>query len=359
MRRVAVLLVVALTAALASGCSIKTLGAPTGSLKLTATFDDTQQLVTGHSVQLSDVKVGSVTSVKLRKDYKSLVTMSIKDAYRIPQGTSAEIKVTSLLGENFVQLTLPPGTSMATGPFMRSGEAIQKTSVQPAFEQVVGKAGPLLKALSGEDIANVVDAGATALGGNGDKLNATVAKSGTLIKVFADQRAELGAAVDQFARLGRSLANGKDQLGQAPVELQRTTRLLNDNKYKIIAAVQKLTTTARLLNDKVLEGRVVRLKTLIRQLDPVLKLLAGDRARLSALVDGLEVFTRKLPKATYDGQLLLYPLLRIVLPDGTVFPPQPNGKKNSLGGGSTPRPDPVPKGVRDAMPNVDDILGRP
>lgn len=357
MRKAFVPLVLAFAATLVTGCSVTTVGAPKGKLTLTATFDDTQQLVAGHFVEMSDVKVGSVKSVKLVAGYKSKVTMSIKDEYKIPKGTTAEVKVTSLLGENFVQLSLPPGTTLASGPFMRDGEAIEKTSVQPAFEAVVGKAGPLLKALAGDDVANVVDAGATALSGNGPKLNATVAKSGALIKIFADQRAELGNAVDQFARLGRSLASGKDHLKQAPIELERTTRLLNENKNKIVATVEKLTTMARLLNDKVLEGRVVRLKNLVRRLDPVLKLLAGDRQRLGTLIEGLEDFTDDLPKATYDGQLLLYPLLRLVLPDGTVLPPQPGAPKRT--GKVTKRPDPVPQGVRDAMPNVDDIVGRP
>ncbi|SEF88425.1 phospholipid/cholesterol/gamma-HCH transport system substrate-binding protein [Thermomonospora echinospora] len=344
---------------LASGCSVRTLGAPKGDLTLVATFDDTQQLVTGHSVQMSDVKVGSVTGVRLVAGYKAEVTMSIRDEYRIPQGTSAEIKVTSLLGENFVDLRLPPGQNMSTGPFLRSGDRIAKTSTQPSFEQVVGRAGPLVNALAGDDLSKIVNAGASALGGNGPKLNAAVAKSAELLEMFAGQRAQLTTAVDEFARLGRSLARGSADLGRAPAELERTTRMLNQNAEEILATVEKLTRTARLLGDRVLEGRVLTLKRLIQQVDPVLEMLAGDRQRLGNLVDGIEVFTRELPRATYDGQLLLYPLLRFVLDDGTILPRPTDGSPTTLGGRRNQASDPVPGKVRDAMPNLDDILERP
>ncbi|MFC9969934.1 MCE family protein [Spirillospora sp. NPDC127200] len=331
-----------------SGCSYKTAGAPGGELTLTATFDDAQGLVAGHSVKMSDVNIGSVTKVELA-GYKARTTLSIKDGIRLPQGTRAEIKVTSLLGENYVDMVLPPGGSMDRGPYLADNAAVANTSVQPAFEQVVGQAGPLLKALAGNDIATVVNAGATALEGQGGKLNTTVAKSADLLKLFADQRRELGASVDRFARLGRSLARGSDALDRAPEELEKTTRLLNENKHRILATVEKLTTMAAQLNDKVLEGRVARFRTLLNDLDPVIAQLGNNRARLTSLVNGLVTFSRKLPAATYDGQLLLYPLLRIVWPDGTPVLPEAGS-----GGGEAAKK--LPKQLRGALPDLDDIL---
>ena len=336
-----------------SGCSIKTAGAPKGDLTLTAKFTDVQGLVQGHSVQMSDVKVGTVTKVELDKaDYTSKVTMSIKNGIHIPQGSKAEIKITSLLGENYVDLQLPPGGRMDQGPFLASGAQISNTSVQPAFEEVVGQAGPLLKALSGNDVAAVVNAGATALDGQGGKLNTAIAKSGDLIKVFADQREQLGKAVDDFARLGNSLAKGSDALNQAPVELERTTKMLRDDKDKILNVVAKLTRAARELNDKVLEGRVSRFKSLLNDLDPVLAQLGNNRQRLTGLVNGLVTFSDKLPKASYDGQLLLYPILKVTWPDGSPVFPGLGGN----GGKKTNSPQP-PKSARNALPDLDKIFG--
>ncbi|MER7541686.1 MlaD family protein [Spirillospora sp. NPDC127506] len=98
-----ILLLVVAVALAVSGCSYQTAGAPKGDLTLTATFDDAQGLVAGHSVQMSDITIGTVTKVEL-VGYKARATLSIEDGIKIPKGTRAEIKVTSLLGENYVDL---------------------------------------------------------------------------------------------------------------------------------------------------------------------------------------------------------------------------------------------------------------
>ncbi|MBC6466033.1 MCE family protein [Actinomadura alba] len=365
--------VLTLVLALLCGCSIRTAGAPRGRLTLTATFDDVQNLVTGHSVQLADVKVGTVTGVRL-EGHRAKVTMSVKDGVRIPQGTSAEIAVTSLLGENFVRLTLPPGGDLSKGPFLADGAKITKTRVQPSFEQVVGQAGPIISALANNDLATVVDAGATAFGGKGDRLNAMVGTSSRLLALFAGQRQELGVAVDRFARLGRELAKGEDEFAQAPEQLEKTTWALKQNKDKALRTIRELTRLARLMNDKVLEGRVVRLRTMLRRLDPVLKTLGDNRARLTALLEQVVNFEAKVPRAVYDGQLLLYPLLRLVLPNGSTIPGGGSPGTGATGGtgrtgdelrlplpapGTDQRPprERVPEGIRDVLPDLDDLLG--
>ncbi|MGH3243077.1 MAG: MCE family protein [Spirillospora sp.] len=361
MARTLVVLITTLTLAI-SGCSYRTAGAPKGDLTLTATFDDVQQLVAGHSVKMSDITIGSVTKVRL-DGYRAKVTLSVEDDVKIPKGTRAEIRVTSLLGENYVDLRMPPGATMDRGPFLATGDTIAQTSVQPAFEQVVGQAGPLIQALAGNDVATVVNAGATALDGKGQKLNKTIAQASGLLKMFADQRQELGESVDRFARLGRSLAKGSDALNEAPGQLERTTRILNDDKEKIIKTVDRLTRMARELNDKVLEGRIQRFRKLLKDLDPVLQQLGSNRKRLTALVDGLVAFSKKIPLASYDGQLLLYPIVRIVWPDGTPLLPglgAPPKTKKGKTPGLTPSPAPTPElpdGLKGTLPDLDDILG--
>ncbi|MCP2334775.1 MlaD family protein [Actinomadura rupiterrae] len=358
-RSLAVLLLT-LTLAL-TGCSFQTFGAPKGKVHLTAVFDDAQGLVAGHSVQMSDVKIGTVLSVK-REGYKAKVTMAILDKYHLPQGTRAEIKVTSLLGENYVDMILPPGGSMNQGPFLANGARIQDATVQPAFEQVVGQTGPLLKSLAGNDVATIVNAGAQALDGQGHKLNKTVKQTGDLVKLFADQRAELGESIDQFARLGRSLAAGKDALGQAPVEIAKTTDLLNKDKDKILKTIDRLTYAAAELNDKVLAGRVATFRRLLNDVDPIVAQLGSDRTRLTNLVNGLVAFEKKLPLASYDGSLMMYPVLRLVWPDGTPVLPGLGGGGGSGGSGGGKKPkasNPLPPKARDTFPNLDSLLEPP
>ncbi len=75
--------------------------------ELTATFDDVGDLVTGHSVQVADVRVGSITGIELTDDYQALVTMRIKDDLDLPDNSVAVLRTTSLLGEKFIELRPP------------------------------------------------------------------------------------------------------------------------------------------------------------------------------------------------------------------------------------------------------------
>src|SRR3546814_6823664 len=52
-----------------AGCSLP--GQITGPVELTAVFDDVGDLVTGHSVQVADVRVGSITGIELTDDYRA------------------------------------------------------------------------------------------------------------------------------------------------------------------------------------------------------------------------------------------------------------------------------------------------
>ncbi|GAB3663555.1 hypothetical protein GCM10027589_27200 [Actinocorallia lasiicapitis] len=293
-----------------SGCSLRTLGAPGGELTLVARFSDTQNLVAGHSVQISDIKVGSITRVRL-VGYESEVTMTIEDKYKIPEGTAAEIAITSLLGENYVKLTLPEGRDMTQGPFYASGARIEKTSVAPQFEQVAGNAGRILKAISGDDVGTLLNETATALDGQGDRLHTMVASSSELVALFARQKDDLGSAIDSMAKLGKALAAHKGSFDND--NIAKTTDLINHNKEKLLEAVEKLTRTAKILNAKVFAGRTEKLRLLIKRLDPTLATLGRSRKELTDLITNLVNFQGALPKVVWDGQLMVSAVLKLGL----------------------------------------------
>jgi phospholipid/cholesterol/gamma-HCH transport system substrate-binding protein len=141
---------VALIATVASSCSLRTAGSPRGDLELTAEFDDVSNLVVGHSVQLSDVTVGTVTGIELVDDRRARVTMSIQDDVELPVGTSAALSKTSLLGEQYIELQPPdPGTPVVGGErLLHAGDEIGQTSITADFETVTERAIEFLGAVS-------------------------------------------------------------------------------------------------------------------------------------------------------------------------------------------------------------------
>ena len=316
-RRTAAAKVLALPLALvvvtgAGGCSLQTIGAPKGDMTLTATFDDVQSLVVGHSVQVSDIRVGTVTDIRL-SGYRAKVTMSLRDDRRIPQGTTATIAKSSLLGENYVRLDLPPGRDMRTGPFLPRGAAITQTAVQPDLEQISARLGPLLAAMGGQDLATISNEAATALGGRGQKLNTLIKKAADVTDSYAAAGADLGRALDHLGRIGGSLRKGQAELDRLPGNVTVATERLRADRKQIKRAVQELDKLARSVNANVQARHAARLATLLRRADALLAAAVRGGEDLKVLANAVLGFLRG-PSVSHSGQALLFLWIKGFLP---------------------------------------------
>lgn len=231
--------------ALTNGCSLQTLGATGGDLTLNATFDDVQSLVAGHSVQVADVKVGTVSAITL-DGYRAKVTMSLRR--KVPRGTTATVAKTSVLGENYVALDPPPGKDLSTGPFLPEGATITDTTVEPDIEQVTEKAGPLIEAIGAQDVNGLLDAASTAFAGKGGDVNTLIRKTAEVTDTYAAVRTELGATIDALARLGRDLAKGDQELDKLPGTLAAATARIAHGRKHVKTAIIALTKLAKEAN---------------------------------------------------------------------------------------------------------------
>ncbi len=62
-------------------------------------------------------------------------------------------------------------------------------------------------------------------------------------------------------------------------------------------------------------------------------------------------FSYKIPLASYDGQLLLYPIVRVTWPDGRpIFPGLSEKPKKT-------KSTEIPKQLEDALPDLEKLLG--
>lgn len=81
-----------------------------GGYGLSAEFRKAEGLSVGGDVQISGVKVGSITGVRLNPDnYRAAVDVSIREGVKIPEDSIAKIVSEGLLGGNFI--TIDPGNS--------------------------------------------------------------------------------------------------------------------------------------------------------------------------------------------------------------------------------------------------------
>src|SRR4051812_19295644 len=73
-----------------------------GTYSVTATFDDVGDLQKAGAVQVADVRVGKISSIKLTPEFHAKVTMAIDRSVHVPKDSKALVRTTSLLGEKFV-----------------------------------------------------------------------------------------------------------------------------------------------------------------------------------------------------------------------------------------------------------------
>ncbi|GAA0412538.1 hypothetical protein Acor_16660 [Acrocarpospora corrugata] len=304
MRRIALALV-----ALATACSIQTVGAPTGDVTLNATFDDVQSLVAGHSVQIADVRIGSVTGIRL-DGYRARVTMSLRR--RIPAGTVAAVAKTSILGENYVELALPEGADLVTGPFLAQDATITRTSVEPDIEQVTEAAGPLIDALGAQDVNAVLEAASTAFAGKGGDVNRLIRQTAEVTATWAGARADIATTIDGLARLGRDLEKGSAELDRLPGTVERATERLAHGRRHIKKTIVSLTAFAKAGNLVFYPRHAERLRVLLTRLDAIAGTLLRGKDDLQAMIAELRRWI-DTPPITANDQMLIYVWLRGLL----------------------------------------------
>ncbi|MEV6148980.1 MlaD family protein [Nonomuraea sp. NPDC052129] len=315
-----------------ASCSLQTLGATGGDLTINATFDDVQSLVAGHSVQISDVRVGTVTGIRLQ-GYQARVTMSITPEHPVPEGSTATVAKTSVLGENYVQLTPPPGKDLSKGPYLKSGATITDTSVEPDIEQVTAKAGPLIEALGTQDVNAILDAASTAFAGKGADVNKLIKQTAEVTDTYAAARQDIATTVDALAKLGDQLAKGSKELDRLPGTLAAATARVAHGRKHVKTAIIALTNLAKEANLTVYPRHAARLRTLLRELDAITSSMLRGKEDLKALVAKLQAFI-DTPPITVNGQVLIYVWLK-----GLLTPQHkgllPNGKTGLLPNGKT------------------------
>lgn len=294
-RRLRLVLAVVVSALVASACSLP--GNVTGSREITATFDDVGDLVVGHSVQVADVRIGSVADIELTDDYQALVTMSVKDGVFIPADSIARLRTTSLLGEKFIELLPQDPDDPLAGSDVADGDHIEQTTEAPELEFVADRAVQLLGHVVTEDLVTLNETGAEGFGGRGPELRSLVENLSTVSGTLADQTDELVRIIDALDGATSTLADNSGEIDQLLVTLSETTTVLADNRDEAIDAVEQLTRLAQVQNDNIFGPYIEQVNTQIVQLDAILDEVAGDQDQLATLLYWLAQYTVKLPLA--------------------------------------------------------------
>jgi phospholipid/cholesterol/gamma-HCH transport system substrate-binding protein len=105
-----------------------------GGLELVASFDEIGGLAPRAPVAISGVKVGQVASIELDPTLRARVTLDLDKSLSLPVDTTASIRTSGLLGDQFIALE-PGGEEQLLKP----GEEIAFTESALSIERLIGK----------------------------------------------------------------------------------------------------------------------------------------------------------------------------------------------------------------------------
>ncbi|HWT48239.1 MAG TPA: MCE family protein, partial [Mycobacterium sp.] len=170
---------------------------PTGQT-YQAYFADAGGLTDGAAVQISGVRVGQVSDIKLDGQH-AVVTFHVDENVHIGDRTEAAIKTKSVLGAKILEVT-PRGQGQQSGPI-----ALERTTSPYQLPDALG------------------DLTSTISGLNTDQLSESLA---TLAQTFKDTPSDLRAAVQGVSRLSATLSTRDAQLRALLADAQKATAVL-------------------------------------------------------------------------------------------------------------------------------------
>ena len=295
-----VLALATVAALLAAGC---TPGRSDSSPRVVAFFEDVGDLVPLAGVQVSDVEVGQVTDIELVNTDGRLmarVEMSIGSTHNVPaSGLRAVVRQTSLLGEQFIELTADrPGV-----PFLRPGTTsipIARTERRVDVETFLGDLAAFLGEGGLEDLNRFTHAQALILEERGDVFGETIEELDRFTGILANRRLDIAAAIDHLADASQTLAANQTTIHRFLGSLEDANRLLSSQGNKL----GRLFRSLRRFGNYQTEFLVKHEKSIDRQfrsLEPILDGLAGAKGAIHADLRQLRVFFELFPKSMGTG----------------------------------------------------------
>ena len=302
------LVVVALATSLLAACSPRLVGTPDDAREVTARFATVENLVVGHAVQLADVRIGTVTSVGL-DGHEAVVTLAIDPTVHLPEGTEAAIRRTSLLGEDYVQLSLPDVEDVAALPAVADGGELPTGRGVPDLEEVTHRALELLAAVSTDDVDTIVESSVQALQGREDQLGDLVVELAEVTDHYADQRERIGAVIDQLGGLGGELAAGRQEVVTLIDDVEAATAALARQRERITVGLQAVDRIRDAAAGSLLGDTQDEFAATLAELGPVAEQLASDRERVDQLIDRVLGFVDRILRTVRADELELYGLI--------------------------------------------------
>jgi phospholipid/cholesterol/gamma-HCH transport system substrate-binding protein len=306
-------------------------------IEASVVFDQVGDLVEQSHVRFADVPVGRVEEVALTDDHRAEVTLRIERDATLPSNATAVLRMTSLLGERYVDLVADPD----------DGVPVEDGAVLPGvfesdIELLVDAGSDLLGAVTADHVARTIEVGAATFDGRGDLLGELVEDLGDYLGELERGRGEVTRFIDAGERLTSTLAPDAELNAAAMEDLADLSGVLAEEEQRLIGALDELSGTAEVGARIVADNR--------QSLDDLLVRLSRFSAEVLRIDQALENLLLWLPRHNLHVPGGVVAEMSQVLNDFTIcgYNDEPDNPANACDPPNPGRPnDPRPDYVMD------------
>jgi phospholipid/cholesterol/gamma-HCH transport system substrate-binding protein len=267
---------------------------------LNAEFNNVQDLKLGDKVKIAGVEVGKVEKISLDEtNNKVRVNMKLHHDAIVRTDSTATIKFTGLLGQNFVSLDFgsPSSPQAADGALIASVEQPDLSAMMQKIDNVATGVENLTKSFTGDKIENLLGPFTDFLKANRGPLTATIANFQAISSEIAQGKGTVGKLINDDS-LYNSVYNTVTNLQNVGTDIKVT---VGDARDLIDKAKNGQGSIGKLLNDDKLYRETADAMSNLRQ---ILEKVNQGQGSVGKLLNDREFYNnakltlQKLDKAT-------------------------------------------------------------
>ncbi len=272
------------------------LGISSAGIGKTTYYGDFEQaggIRPGDKVRVAGINVGEVSSTKLDRDHIK-ISMKVDNDVEVTANGSAEIKLSTLLGQRYVDISLGDSKDKL------NGQRIPKTSVPYDLQKTIEQGAPILAGVNSEEFANGLRSLNKQLAGTPAVMTSTLDGLTAMSKVLTNRRDEINQLVkdsksvigvidDRQTQLAIIIGQGQQLAGKIVAREALVTKLLD--------GIAQITEQAK----AVAAENANQFAPIIANINTISQGLEKNRANLRKLLEILPITARVTNNAIGDG----------------------------------------------------------
>ncbi|HCS58571.1 MAG TPA: MCE family protein [Gordonia polyisoprenivorans] len=221
----------------------------------------------GDKVRVAGIDVGEVGSTELQGNHIH-ITMKVDKDVDVTANGSAEIKLSTLLGQRYIDI------SLGNSPDPAADNVITETRVPYDLQKTIEKGTPILQGINDEDLGQSIR---------------------TLNQQLAGAPAVTKPTLDSLTQMSEIITDRRDQINQLISDTKSVTAIVQDNSAQLAVIVGQ---GAQLANKIVArEALVTRLLDGVAQITEQAQLVASEDAdQFAPIMANLNTITQGLEK---------------------------------------------------------------